>query len=1039
MRSRPIHLAVVSAACLTLSSSVLANITPGNVPNPQTYIVSTSGATALGALTRGASTNSPGFPTGEQNGLWRLGVPNYRIGRSTYTFGTPGVDPSVAQLISYRNVSGTPTSAEGTVRQSDHVVYQYSEVGSVNGVLNTVKSGGIFQPFINAAGPGTQPGAVAAQIGPGVPSQSAPLWINGWRQISAGQFQVDGAGTLSGTGSGWQPYAGATSPGPNQTTGQTLNRIGYTDVRSFQAFAVDNVAGTASPNRRPTNLGAGENAQYGIGRKAYNPVTGLNGTNFQALANRSEIVGETDNPADSHIRNETLAIVPFAVAANPGTGLTKLNEKDVTWLNGVGRLRNGANFNSVTREIGSGTRNQGANNLNIDASWAGGERDRRYMGATPINTFVNANGVTVPIVDVNGNQVTINPGDELPPNLDLKGITTNILTAEQPKEHRVGPQMRFADKNSGGSGVRPVVVNNRMAITPNLSVGDVGDRGISGTANANTDPLRVIGVKWDFQPGEFGANNDYTQPRAEDVLTGRYQQWSAAQAVSIIGRDLDNDGFAESLGTVGTDTSPNKPIFFDQIDYTGSAGVHRNWLNNIRGSVATFGSATTNVTPADAVIAAGFIPEQIMRNDKAFDGGFQSERVLSNVDPDGAGPALSEQALYNALLADVPGSLFRRLNYSDPNSINGALGSTYTYKIFADDVSPQSTTPTKTIVINSRTALNGDLNNDGVRDLADATALAQAYAASEALGNVTGASTIDSTTISFASQTLSVADMIVLTDADGSGNVSGTNAAPSFRAVDRNDVIFYLKGTSVDTSSYINEDTGAVVNSPTIQQRREDGVRWGRLKKNLAIDTFNAAFIAAGGNPALAIQKGDTDSDGTVTRRDGKFVNDLVGIAPFSLTLEQVMVNYDIDPIYAELTDDNLISHIDPDGAGPLLSDFQIIRGELGTSLLDGDSNFDGSVGFLDLVELARSYNTSNKKWSEGDFDFDGSVGFLDLVALSRNYGATVTAAGAVVIDLGIQAAFAADWALAQSLVPEPTTLGLIGAGAILTLRRQRR
>lgn len=463
MRDSVIHrrMIVLSlAAVATTGALVQADIVNGNLADPRTYVISTSGATALGALTRGAATNSNNNPTGEQNGLWRLGVNGYQIGRSTYTFGTSS---PVQQYLSYRNGS-VPINGEGSVRTADHIVYQYSEVGSINGVLNTVKSGGLFIP-----------NGLGNQVGPGTPSQSAPLWINGWKQINATTFQVDGAGTTAGTAGGWNPYAGQ----PASEGGQLQSRIGYSDVRSFQAFAVDDVTSApASPDRRPRDLagtGIDDRAQYGIGRSAYNPITGTNGTNFQALANRSVISGETDNPNDSHLRNETLAIVPFAVAANPGTGIVRMEENEVRWLNGMGRLPNGANFNSVTREIGSGTRNQGANNLNIDASWAGGERDRRYLD--------EGNVGPVTTLDTNGNLVTIQKGDELSPAIDLNGVNSSLASSEQPKEHRVGPMIRFSDKNSGGSGVRPVVVNNRMAISPNLSVGDVGDRGIDGTVH----------------------------------------------------------------------------------------------------------------------------------------------------------------------------------------------------------------------------------------------------------------------------------------------------------------------------------------------------------------------------------------------------------------------------------------------------------------------------------------------------------------------------------------------------------------------------
>ena len=76
-----------------------------------------------------------------------------------------------------------------------------------------------------------------------------------------------------------------------------------------------------------------------------------------------------------------------------------------------------------------------------------------------------------------------------------------------------------------------------------------------------------------------------------------------------------------------------------------------------------------------------------------------------------------------------------------------------------------------------------------------------------------------------------------------------------------------------------------------------------------------------------------------------------------------------------------------------------------------GDTNFDGSVNFDDLLTLAQHYGTeADAWWATGDFNFDGGVRFDDLLGLAQNYGAPAN--------------FASDWALAQSIaVPEPTLL----------------
>ena len=67
-----------------------------------------------------------------------------------------------------------------------------------------------------------------------------------------------------------------------------------------------------------------------------------------------------------------------------------------------------ANFNSTTRDIGSGTRNEGDLNLGLDPSWGSGERDRSATAAYDT-------------VDYNGNPAHVNVGDEASPLLSLSG------------------------------------------------------------------------------------------------------------------------------------------------------------------------------------------------------------------------------------------------------------------------------------------------------------------------------------------------------------------------------------------------------------------------------------------------------------------------------------------------------------------------------------------------------------------------------------------------------------------------------------------
>ncbi len=104
---------------------------------------------------------------------------------------------------------------------------------------------------------------------------------------------------------------------------------------------------------------------------------------------------------------------------------------------------------------------------------------------------------------------------------------------------------------------------------------------------------------------------------------------------------------------------------------------------------------------------------------------------------------------------------------------------------------------------------------------------------------------------------------------------------------------------------------------------------------------------------------------------------------------------------------------------------------------LVGDTNLDLTVNFDDLLSLAQNYSTTatGKVWAQGDLNYDGVVNFDDLLGLAQNYNGSVLQANDMASAMGGN--FAADWKLALSVVPEPTSLGLL-AGSLMVLRRRR-
>ena len=89
--------------------------------------------------------------------------------------------------------------------------------------------------------------------------------------------------------------------------------------------------------------------------------------------------------------------------------------------------------------------------------------------------------------------------------------------------------------------------------------------------------------------------------------------------------------------------------------------------------------------------------------------------------------------------------------------------------------------------------------------------------------------------------------------------------------------------------------------------------------------------------------------------------------------------------------------------------------------LLSGDADFDRSVGFADLLILARNYGKTEVHWSDGDFSGDGRVGFEDLLDLARDYGKSLPNPAAAAVQL-----------------PEPSAIVGLSAIAALVSRRRR-
>jgi autotransporter-associated beta strand protein len=112
---------------------------------------------------------------------------------------------------------------------------------------------------------------------------------------------------------------------------------------------------------------------------------------------------------------------------------------------------------------------------------------------------------------------------------------------------------------------------------------------------------------------------------------------------------------------------------------------------------------------------------------------------------------------------------------------------------------------------------------------------------------------------------------------------------------------------------------------------------------------------------------------------------------------------------------------------------------EIRATLL-GDSDLDGKVNVADLANLAGNFGkTSGQVWINGDFDYNGNVNVADLADLAGNFGKDLDSAGFGSGGATPAALTANAAAVSGAAVPEPTTLGLVGLGAVGLLAPRRR
>ncbi len=946
-------------------------------------------------------------------------------------------------------LGATSIATAPVTQQHSALRVEWHEQGSVQGLTDLVND----QVGYTTGVGGTGILSNAASRGPSVGN---PTWIN--------NNKFDGTlTTINGHVLSNANYANTYDPavylpnGTNIAGGQ--NRIQYSQGEyKTENFAV---AGPASPSALPGAAGFGRGNPTlkpaatptglgtGGGRQSFQPEAVANQSTDKIdpqtvstsnTAGTAYAAGPWNTAGANNIDSKQFAVTAVTYSANPGTGLHEIQGEDAKWLQATGRLANGANFNVVSRANDAGQRTVPAVSVGLDPSWAVGEND--------------------------------------------DGNTSG--TAAQNAQKSVGSGIRFSGKTSG-TDARAAIAQSRLAVGA-LSIAEA-------RAASSAAPIRVLDV--DFVNAQSTGNAaDYKRVTYDNIINFTYKgvlisHINTVKAPNVPLLNTFRSTFQTANGRAPT--AAEEQTWWNNLssDQTGIKGDQfgnvKSYINNITGSLGSAAAGTTTASannPADALFAAGYTIPDLLNYKREVDGGPLTPNSLN----------AAQLAVQNDIRANY-GNLFTADNTSGANTQTKGSGAYYTALNVG---APALNGTTADLLITTKDAsgnsvgngtdtpkgnwLFGNFNQDGRRDFASVKESVNAALSLQAIDRATASGvnsiyTVDggvpnSTVVpslagtpGWASTANTKADLVILGDFNTDGRFDGK------------DVDLLARGASLSdngSTDHLTTASGATFS----QQLRNVNAK---LNKNAALDYVKAAtanlgnveqsFLRRSAQTAQqfandptgvnAFNKFDINRDGLVNRQDGAIVNAFVGkdyrnlndqlnavvatnlnpagtVFVGDTTADQTTNRRQISLVDVELNDNGLITHVAPTGG---TSDFKLIRQALGTSLLDGDTDFDGGVSINDFNVLAGNFGqASGQKWSAGDFDFDGGVSINDFNLLAGGFGQTA-GSGA---DWGGLLAFAAahndlEAFAAVTGVPEPTSLGLVAAGLALGLRRRRR
>jgi len=103
-----------------------------------------------------------------------------------------------------------------------------------------------------------------------------------------------------------------------------------------------------------------------------------------------------------------------------------------------------------------------------------------------------------------------------------------------------------------------------------------------------------------------------------------------------------------------------------------------------------------------------------------------------------------------------------------------------------------------------------------------------------------------------------------------------------------------------------------------------------------------------------------------------------------------------------------------------------------------GDADLNGTVNGADYAQIDNGFGLHLSGWSNGDFNYDGVIDGSDYALIDNVFNQLTATGASPLAKIATESLTSAAFGEVSQAVPEPTTLGLLGAGAIGLLGRQR-